>query len=74
MRTFGRDIHEGKITLNEADKDESNLLNSIKDFRDKTRPQNYEKKQEKKLFLKTCINFLMQEKGFLMVFKVKYFQ
>ena len=73
IRTFGRDIYEGQITLEEADKDQSNLLHNIRNFMDKTRPQNDEKKQEKKLFLKTCINFLSRRKYFLMVLIVKYF-
>ena len=46
-RTFGRDIYWGKITLNEADEDQSNLLNNIRNFRDETRTQNDNKKQEK---------------------------
>ena len=46
-RTFGRDIYWGKITLNEADEDQSNLLNNIRNFRDETRTQNDKKKQEK---------------------------
>ena len=73
VRTFGRDIYDRKITLKEADEDQSNLLNEIKSFRDRTRPQN-DKKKEKKLFLKTSIIFLRQEKYFLMVLKVEYFQ
>ena len=73
IRTFGRDIYEGRITLKEADDDQENLLNEIRNFRDKTKPQNVEKKQEKKLFLITCVNFLRQEKYFLMVLIVEYF-
>ena len=40
IRNFGKDIYEGEITLEEADKDQSNLLNEIKNFNDKTRPKN----------------------------------
>ena len=47
IRTFGKDIYEGKITLKEADEDQSNLLYEIRNFKDKTRPQNDDKKQEK---------------------------
>ena len=57
IRTFGRDIYEGKITLKEADEDQSNLLNDIRNFRDKTRPQNDKKKQEKEIVLKNLYNF-----------------
>ena len=47
IRTFGKDIYEGEITFEEADEDQPNLLNSIIDFKNKTRPQNNIKKQEK---------------------------
>ena len=48
IRTFGRDIYNGEITLKEADEDQSSLLNDIKNFRDKTKPQDEEKKNRKK--------------------------
>ena len=57
IRTFGRDIYEDKITLEVADKDQSNSLNSIRDFRDKTRPQNDKKKQEKEIVPKNLYKF-----------------
>ena len=40
MRTFGRGIYEGKITLEEANDDQTNLLNDIRNFKNNTRPQN----------------------------------
>ena len=73
IRTFGRDIYNGEITLKEADEDQSSLLNEIKNFRDKTKPHDEEKKTEKKMFLKTCITFLRAEKKSLMLLIVKYF-
>ena len=74
IRTFGKDIYESKITLEEADKDQSDLLNEIKNFSDKTRPKNYKKNKKKKMLIITCINFIAQEKWFLTVLKAKYFQ
>ena len=73
IKTFGRDIYNGEITLKEADEEQSSLLNEIRKFRDKTKPQDQEKKQEKKTFLKTCITFLRAEKKSLMLLIVKYF-
>ena len=74
IRTFGRDIYNGEITLKEADEDQASLLNEIKNFRDKTKPQDEEKKnRKKKMFLKTCITFLRAEKKSLMLLIVKYF-
>ena len=43
IRTFGEDIYEGKITLGEADKDQSDLFNEIKNVSEKMRPKSYKK-------------------------------
>ena len=47
IRTFGGNIYDGEITLEEADKNQSDLVNEIENLSDKTRPKNYMKKQEK---------------------------
>ena len=49
IKTFGRDIYNGEITLKEADNDQSNLLVEIMNFKKKVKPKNPEKKQHKKL-------------------------
>ena len=61
IKTFGRDIYEGKITIEEANEYQTDLLAEIIDFRKKTKPNTQEKKQEKKLFLRICIIFLKVE-------------
>ena len=66
IRTFGEDLYEGKITLEEADEDQSDLTDMINEFTKETRPRNSGKKQEKKPLQKACIIFSMQEKWFLM--------
>ena len=48
IRTFGEDIYKGEITLEEVDKDQSNLLNEIKNFNDKTRQKNCKRKTRKR--------------------------
>ena len=74
IRTFGEDIYDGQITFEEADEYQSNLLNSIRNFKNEARPQNNTKEnKKKKLFLKTRIIFLRVEKKFLMLLKVKCF-
>ena len=73
IRTFGEDIYEGKITLEEADEDQSDLTDEINKFIKETRPKKYDKKQEKKLLQETCVIFSMQGKWFLMGSKAKYF-
>ena len=35
IRTFGEDIYEGKITLEEADEDQSDLADTINEFNKK---------------------------------------
>ena len=73
IRTFGKDIHEGKITLEEADKDQSDLLNEIKNFSDKTRPKNYKKKQEKEIVHDNLYKFFAAREMVLNDFKSKIF-
>ena len=44
---MGEDIYNRKITLEEADEDQSNLVNKVNNFIKNTKPQNHEKIQEK---------------------------
>ena len=62
IRTFGEDIYDGKITLEEADKDQSDLVDNINIFIEKTKPKIDKKKQEKKLLKKASRIFLKQGK------------
>ena len=57
IRTFGRDFYEGKISLEKADEDQSNLMNEIGNFNAKTRPQNDDKKRKKEIILENLYNF-----------------
>ena len=45
-KTFGRDIYEGKITLEEAEKYQTDLLVEKMSFRKNTKPKGQEKKQK----------------------------
>ena len=45
---FGRDIYNGKISLEETNDEQSNLVNSVRNFNSKTRPQNNKKKKRKR--------------------------
>ena len=47
IRTFGRDIYDGKIPLKEADEDQSNLIHEIDIFNKKTRQKDVNKKNKK---------------------------
>ena len=47
INTFARDICNGKFTLKEVNEDQSSLLVEIMSFKEKTKPQNPEERQEK---------------------------
>ena len=48
-KTFGRDIYECEITIEEANEYQANLLAEIMNFRKNTKPRSQEKKQEKEI-------------------------
>ena len=73
INTFGRDIYNGKITLKETDEDQSNLLVEIMNFKKKAKPQNTEKKKEKKDILKNLYSFFEGRKRVLDAFESKIF-
>ena len=62
-RLPGEDIYGGKITLEEADEDQSDLADKINEFKIKRQDRKVIGKNKKeKLLKKTCIIFLKQEK------------
>ena len=73
IRTFGEDIYEGKLTLQEADQDQSDLADQMNNFIKETRPKNYDKKQDKKIVTKNLRNFLKAREMVLHGFKNKIF-
>ena len=72
IKTFGRDICEGKNRIEEANKYQTDL-HEIMNFRKNMKPKSQEKNKKKNLFLKTCIIFLRVEKKYLTLLKAKYF-
>ena len=52
IKTFDRDINNATIIVKEADKDQSDFLVEILNFKKQIKRQNPEKKQKKKLFLR----------------------
>ena len=65
IRTFGKNICAGKITLNNADKDQSNLLLEIIDFNKNTKPRNSSNKKTKKRYSWKPDSLMKVEKQFL---------
>ena len=73
IKTFGRDIYEGKIMIEEADKYQTDLLVEIMNFRKNTKPRSQEKKQEKEIVLKNLYNFFEGREKILDAFESKIF-
>ena len=47
IRSSGQTIYSGKITINEADQDQADLVEYILNFNNKTRPKNRGDKKQK---------------------------
>ena len=71
IKTFGRDIYEGKTTIEKAHEYQTDLLLEIMNFRKNTKLRSQEKKQEKDL--ENVYIFFMVETKFLMHLKTKCF-
>ena len=72
IKTFGREIYEGKITIEEANEYQTSLLAEIINFRKNRKPQSQEKKkQEKEIVIENLYNFF--EGNFLDAFESKIF-
>ena len=73
IKTFGRDIYEGKIALEKANEYQTNLLAQIIDFRANMKPKSQEKKQEKEIEVKNLHNFFKSREKILDAFESKIF-
>ena len=73
IRTFGRDIYNGEITLNEANEDQTSLLAEIINFKNKTKPRGTKKKTEKKRCASNLYNFFEGREKVLNAFSSKIF-
>ena len=73
IKTFVRDIYEGKITIEGADEYQTNLSVEIMNFRKNTKPRSQEKKQEKEIVLENLYNFWEGRGKFISAFESKIF-
>ena len=73
IRSFGDNIYNGKITSEEANESQAELAEEIVKFMNKTKPKKKENKKDKEI-VKTYIIFIMVERWFLMLLRVKYFR
>ena len=73
IRSFGDNIYTVKVTINEAERDQNNLLENMAEFNDKSRPRSEEVKKKKKILMKVHMLLLkvdnyMKQKYIHMVF------
>ena len=61
MRSFGESIYPGKITTDEAEEDQSNLLKNIVEFNKKSRPRTKEYGDKKEILMKVHMLFMKDE-------------
>ena len=73
IKTFGKDIYDGTITLKEAKDYQNDLLMEIINFKKKTKPRSLEKKQEKDDVLENLYNLFKGREKILNAFESKIF-
>ena len=74
IKTFGRDIYEGKITMKEADEYQADLLTEIMSFSFKYENQELKKKsKKKKIALDNLYNFFEGREKVIDAFESKIF-
>ena len=73
ISTFGRNIHNDKITAEEADEDQRDLLVEVLNFKKKVKPKIPEKKQQKEDVLKNLYNLFEGRERVLNAFDIKIF-
>ena len=71
INTFGRDIYNGTITLKKADKDQSDLLVEMLNFRKQAKPKHPERKKHKEDVLENLCNLYEGRKRVLNAFDVQ---
>lgn len=64
IRSFTKNIFDGTITLNNADKEQIHLLIEVLEFNKNTKPRDVKKKNKKEIHLKACMYFMKVEKWF----------
>ena len=73
-RTFGEDIYNSKITINEADQEQADLVNYVSNFNNKARPRSNSDKKNFKNILKSVENLYYGRELVLNAFKSGLFK
>ena len=61
IRSLGENIYSSKITMDEADEEQSDLIEYILNFNNKARPKNRDDKKKKKIFFQLPKIFMMAD-------------
>ena len=73
IKIFGRDIYDGKITIEEADEYQKDKLVQIMNFKKNAKPRSPEKRQEKEIVLNNLYSFWEGREKVLDAFESKIF-
>ena len=73
IKNFGLDIYEGKITIEEDNEYQTDLLAEIINFRKNTKPKSQEKKARKEIVRENLYNFFEGREKILDAFESKIF-
>ena len=73
VRSFGENIYNGKIAINEANQEQANLVEHILNFNNKARQKNKDDKKIKETFLILQKIFMKVGNLLSMLLRVDYF-
>ena len=73
IRSFYENIYSGKVPINEANKEQADLLEYILNFNNKARPKNKDDKKVKEMFLIQQKTFMRVENQLSMLLRVDHF-
>ena len=61
LRSFGEITYSGKITVDEAEKDQNNLWKNVMEFNEKWRPRTKKGKNKKEILMQVYMLFMKGE-------------
>ena len=73
IRSFGENIYNGKITINEANQEQADLVEYILNFNNKARPKSKDNKKIKEIFLIVQKKFMNVENLLSILLRADYF-
>ena len=74
IRSFGESVYAGKISADETEEDQSNLLENIIKVNEKSKPRIKEGKDKNEILMKVYMLWMKDENKTLMLSEAEYFQ